>query len=69
MFFQAVAAFCAHSVSISIGICQGYSAILIPQLQTSNKMHVTTDETSWLGRLKSQTSFKESLAVILRRGE
>ncbi|XP_018568116.1 facilitated trehalose transporter Tret1 [Anoplophora glabripennis] len=53
---MALAAFCAHSVSISIGICQGYSAILIPQLQASTKMHVTTEETSWLASLGAITN-------------
>ncbi|XP_025834259.1 facilitated trehalose transporter Tret1 [Agrilus planipennis] len=43
----AFAALCAHSVSISVGICQGYSAILIPQLGDE----VTTEESSWLASL------------------
>ncbi|KAJ8917272.1 hypothetical protein NQ315_002289 [Exocentrus adspersus] len=53
---MALAAFCAHSVSISIGICQGYSAILIPQLQVSPTMDVTTEETSWLASLGAITN-------------
>ncbi|KAJ8984177.1 hypothetical protein NQ317_017830 [Molorchus minor] len=52
---KALAAFCAHSVSISIGICQGYSAILIPQIKNSD-MNVTTEQTSWLASLGAITN-------------
>ncbi|CAH1380125.1 facilitated trehalose transporter Tret1-like isoform X2 [Tenebrio molitor] len=52
----ALAAFCAHSVSISIGICQGYSAILIPQLNSSYGIHVDSEESSWLASLGAITN-------------
>ncbi|CAG9861999.1 unnamed protein product [Phyllotreta striolata] len=53
----ALAAICAHSVSISIGICQGYSAILLPQLKKSPKyMNLTSDETTWIASLGTITN-------------
>ncbi|CAH1115304.1 unnamed protein product [Psylliodes chrysocephalus] len=53
----ALAAICAHSVSISIGICQGYSAILLPQLKESeNYKDLTQDETSWIASLGTITN-------------
>ncbi|GLV38374.1 pippin [Carabus blaptoides fortunei] len=47
----ALAAICAHSVSISIGICQGYSAILLPQLMTSPHIHIDSEQASWIASL------------------
>nr|CAI5847893.1 unnamed protein product [Callosobruchus analis] len=48
----ALAAICAHSVSISIGIVQGYSAILLPQLKESRQFsNLSTEETSWIASL------------------
>ncbi|ENN83047.1 hypothetical protein YQE_00580, partial [Dendroctonus ponderosae] len=44
------ASFCAHSVSISIGITQGYSAIWLPQLNASADFNVTSEQSSWLGK-------------------
>ncbi|KAK5638697.1 hypothetical protein RI129_012992 [Pyrocoelia pectoralis] len=41
-----LAAICAHSVSISIGICQSYSAILLPQI--THEFQVTPEESSWI---------------------
>lgn len=52
----AVATICAHSVSISIGICQAYSAILIPQLTASKDFHLTLDESSWVASLGAVTN-------------
>lgn len=53
----ALAAFCAHSVSISIGICQGYSAILLPQLNETEKYSsLTEDEKSWIASLGTITN-------------
>lgn len=46
-----IAVFCVHSVSISIGICQGYSAILLPQLNKSNEYDLTAEEMSWIASL------------------
>ncbi|KAF2905475.1 hypothetical protein ILUMI_00701, partial [Ignelater luminosus] len=51
-----VAAACAHSVSISVGICQGYSAILIPQLVVSDDFDITSEESSWLASLGAVTN-------------
>ncbi|XP_056633408.1 facilitated trehalose transporter Tret1-like isoform X1 [Diorhabda sublineata] len=53
----ALAAICAHSVSISIGICQGYSAILLPQLNETEKYRsLTEDEKSWIASLGTITN-------------
>ncbi|XP_017771208.1 PREDICTED: facilitated trehalose transporter Tret1-like, partial [Nicrophorus vespilloides] len=52
----ALAAVCAHSVSISIGISQGYSAILIPQLMRSQDFEVDTEQSSWLASLGAITN-------------
>lgn len=49
-----LAAICAHSVSISIGICQGYSAILLPQLESDFK--ITSEESSWIASLGAVTN-------------
>ncbi|XP_023013758.1 facilitated trehalose transporter Tret1 isoform X2 [Leptinotarsa decemlineata] len=52
-----IAVICAHSVSISIGICQSYSAILLPQLKVSEKYrNLTEDETSWIASLGTITN-------------
>lgn len=48
---MALAAFCAHSVSISIGICQGYSAVWLPQLNETGDFSLTSDQSSWLASL------------------
>lgn len=53
---MALAAVCAHSTSISIGICQGYSAILIPQLVKSPDFRITEDQGSWLASLGAVTN-------------
>jgi hypothetical protein len=60
----ALAAFCAHSVSISIGICQGYSAILIPQLNSSYGIHVDSEESSWLGECVYANLVGEEKGVV-----
>jgi len=44
-----MAAICAHSVGISIGITQGYSAIWLPQLNETQEFNLTVDQSSWLG--------------------
>ncbi|KAF7266483.1 hypothetical protein GWI33_020166 [Rhynchophorus ferrugineus] len=53
---MALAAFCAHSVSISIGICQGYSAVWIPQLESSHEFGITSTQSSWLASLGAITN-------------
>ncbi|XP_054278714.1 facilitated trehalose transporter Tret1-2 homolog [Macrosteles quadrilineatus] len=41
-----------HINSVSVGMCQGYSAILLPQLQDpSSPLHVDTEEASWIASL------------------
>nr|XP_022912034.1 facilitated trehalose transporter Tret1-like [Onthophagus taurus]XP_022912035.1 facilitated trehalose transporter Tret1-like [Onthophagus taurus] len=53
----AIAAICAHSVSISIGICQGYSAILIPQLLNSTEsIKIDLEQASWLASFGAITN-------------
>ncbi|KAF5287397.1 hypothetical protein FQR65_LT12222 [Abscondita terminalis] len=47
---EALATVCAHSVSISIGICQSYSAILIPQLSKAD-FRLTSHQSSWAASL------------------
>ncbi|KAB0791121.1 hypothetical protein PPYR_02921 [Photinus pyralis] len=49
-----LAAICAHSVSISIGMCQGYSAILLPQL--ARDFQITSEESSWIASLGAVTN-------------
>ncbi|CAH1131854.1 unnamed protein product [Ceutorhynchus assimilis] len=51
-----LAAFFAHSVSISIGITQGYSAIWIPQLQALGEFDITMEQSSWLASLGAVTN-------------
>ncbi|KAH0999061.1 hypothetical protein HUJ04_000190 [Dendroctonus ponderosae] len=51
-----LASFCAHSVSISIGITQGYSAIWLPQLNASADFNVTSEQSSWLASLGAVTN-------------
>nr|CAD7428989.1 unnamed protein product [Timema monikensis] len=42
----------AHGNSISVGLCQGYSAVLIPQLMTSTStIQITEEESSWIASL------------------
>ncbi|XP_066261536.1 facilitated trehalose transporter Tret1-like [Euwallacea similis] len=57
-----IAAFCAHSVGISIGITQGYSAIWLPQLNTSQEFNLTADQRSWLASLGAVTNPIGSIA-------
>ncbi|XP_044764135.1 facilitated trehalose transporter Tret1-like [Coccinella septempunctata] len=57
-----LAAVCAHSVSVSIGICQGYSAILIPQLILSPQYNITMEVSSWLASLGAVTNPLGSIA-------
>ncbi|CAH1118681.1 unnamed protein product [Phaedon cochleariae] len=54
---MALTVVCAHSVSISIGISQGYSAILLPQLKVSPEYkNLTAEETSWIASLGTITN-------------
>ncbi|KAL3270437.1 hypothetical protein HHI36_020992 [Cryptolaemus montrouzieri] len=57
-----MAAVCAHSVSISIGMCQGYSAILIPQLISSTEYRINMEQSSWLAGLGAMTNPFGSIA-------
>lgn len=47
---QVAATIAAHTNSISVGMCQGYSAVLIPQLEAANYAHITHDDASWIGK-------------------
>lgn len=41
----------AHGNSVSVGLCQGYSAVLLPQLQQNgSQLMVTDEEASWIGK-------------------
>lgn len=47
-----LATLAAHSNSISVGLCQGYSAILLPQLQDkASKLVITEQDASWIAAL------------------
>lgn len=35
-----------------IGICSGYSAILLPQLKSEGELNLTEDDESWIGKQK-----------------
>ncbi|RZF41842.1 hypothetical protein LSTR_LSTR005304 [Laodelphax striatellus] len=41
----------AHTTSISVGMCQGYSAVLLPQLKEDSYVNITTEEESWIASL------------------
>lgn len=48
---QVAATIAAHGNSVSVGMCQGYSAVLLPQLQQGGSQLVVTDEqASWIGK-------------------
>lgn len=51
-----LAAICAHSVSISIGFCQAYSAILIPQLLRSDDIPIDIEQSSWIASFGAITN-------------
>lgn len=47
---QIAGTLCAHYTMLLVGIIQGFSAILLPQLKTTDKYKdLTEDETSWIG--------------------
>lgn len=47
-----IATIAAHGNSISVGMNQGYSAVLLPQLmQQGTSLHVTEEEASWIASL------------------
>ncbi|XP_069703052.1 facilitated trehalose transporter Tret1-like [Periplaneta americana] len=47
-----MATIAAHGNSISVGLCQGYSAVLLPQLmQDGSTLIVTKEEASWIASL------------------
>ncbi|KAJ9584396.1 hypothetical protein L9F63_021265, partial [Diploptera punctata] len=49
---ELIATIAAHGNSISVGMNQGYSAVLLPQLmQKESLLHVTDDEASWIASL------------------
>ncbi|XP_075227470.1 facilitated trehalose transporter Tret1-like isoform X2 [Lycorma delicatula] len=51
-FIIAVAAtIAAHTNSISVGMCQGYSAVLLPQLQADATLNISQEEASWIASL------------------
>lgn len=48
---QVAATIAAHGNSVSVGMCQGYSAVLLPQLQQNgSQLMVTNEEASWIGK-------------------
>ncbi|XP_063218942.1 facilitated trehalose transporter Tret1-2 homolog [Bacillus rossius redtenbacheri] len=49
---EVVATVAAHSNSVSVGLCQGFSAVLIPQLMAKNSsIPITEDDASWMAAL------------------
>lgn len=47
-----IATLSAHSVNLSIGMCQGFSAVLIPQLmKDTSSIKISYDESSWIASL------------------
>lgn len=49
-----MSAVAAHVNSISVGMCQGFSAVLLPQLLDSNSsILVNNVEASWIGEAKT----------------
>ncbi|XP_072159152.1 facilitated trehalose transporter Tret1 isoform X2 [Bemisia tabaci] len=49
---QVAATVAAHLNSISVGMCQGYSAVLLPQLTShASPLQVSNDEASWIASL------------------
>lgn len=49
--FQVFASIAAHSNSISVGLTQGYSAVLLPQLTSpTSNIFVSKEESSWIGK-------------------
>nr|CAD7596399.1 unnamed protein product [Timema genevievae] len=50
--FTIAATVAAHGNSISVGLCQGFSAVLIPQLMNSTStIQITEEESSWIASL------------------
>lgn len=50
---QILAAVVAHVNSISVGMCQGFSAVLLPQLlDSSSSILVNNVQASWIGERK-----------------
>ncbi|GBP76244.1 Facilitated trehalose transporter Tret1-2 homolog [Eumeta japonica] len=47
-----LAALAAQSINISVGFCQGFSAVLLPQY-TQDYANVTNEQTSWIGNSKT----------------
>lgn len=46
---QVLAALAAQSVNISVGLCQGYSAVMLPKL-VQDRPEYTDEQTSWIGK-------------------
>lgn len=45
---QVLAALAAQSINISVGFCQGFSAVLLPQY-THEYPNITYEQSSWIG--------------------
>lgn len=46
--FQVLAALAAQSINISVGFCQGFSAVLLPQYTLEYPL-ISYEQTSWIG--------------------
>ncbi|XP_044741036.1 facilitated trehalose transporter Tret1-like isoform X2 [Chrysoperla carnea] len=46
-----LACFGTHTTSLMVGLCQGYSAILIPQLMVDSNMIIDSESGSWIASL------------------
>jgi len=61
---QIMSAVAAHVNSISVGMCQGFSAVLLPQLLNSNSsISVNNVEASWIGEAKTTSIIAASIAL------
>jgi len=51
-FWQVACTLVAHGLSVSVGLCQGYSAVLLPQLSRpdSDLGRISSETASWLGK-------------------
>jgi hypothetical protein len=59
---QVVSALVAHGHSVSVGLCQGYSAVLLPQLSSpdSDLGVISGEAASWLGETFKRTRVSQT---------
>lgn len=65
---QVAATVAAHLNSISVGMCQGYSAVLLPQLTShASPLQVSNDEASWIGEKYRMFKSPPLLSLIFEK--